>query len=152
MFDIIYQPSNARRRVFHVAGTHCIVGRARSADLIIDSRSVAKRHAELSQLVDGLYVRDLGTPSGTYVNRQRVVDYGPLDELDEVLIGNVRISFQKVVFNEVIPNTGIDEAKDKQPLEYSDLPVVESILISKNKNNWKRLLKYKTTLCLIGGE
>jgi len=135
VFDIIYQPGNARRRVFHVAGTHCIVGRARSADLIIDSRSVAKRHAELSQLVDGLYVRDLGTPSGTYVNRQRVVDYGPLDELDEVLIGNVRISFQKVVFSEVIPNTGIEEPREKQPLEYSDVPVVESILISKNKNN-----------------
>jgi len=106
VFDISYQTSTARRRVFHVAGTQCVLGRARSADLFIDSRSVAKRHAEFTQHADGVYVRDLGTPTGTYVNRQRVVEYGPIETLDEVLVGDVKIELQKVLLNETA-STGL---------------------------------------------
>lgn len=96
MFDIVYQPMNSRRRVFHVAGSECVVGRSRSMDLSIDSRSVAKRHAEFTQRADGVYIKDLGSSSGTYVNQKRVVDYGPLHELDIVSLGNVSIGLQKI--------------------------------------------------------
>jgi len=124
VFDIVYQPVNSRRRVFHVAGSECVVGRSRSMDLSIDNRSVAKRHAEFIQQADGVHIKDLGSSSGTYVNQQRVVDYGPLHELDVVSLGNVSIGLKKIKAadqHSVSPvglssqnNTGEDEAVDTQ--------------------------------------
>ncbi len=115
MFDIVFQPNNSRRRVFHVAGSSCVVGRARNNDLPIDSRSIAKHHAEFSQHSDGVHIRDLGSSAGSYVNRQRVVEYGPLDTLDEVVLGDVRIGLQKVV-----PATPLNSEQTrlvKEPME-----------------------------------
>lgn len=107
MFDIVYQSTNARRRVFHVAGGECLVGRSRSMDLSIDNRSVAKRHAEFTQRTDGVHLKDLGSSSGTYVNQQRVVDYGPLHELDEISLGNVSIVLQKIQPTDAVITQGV---------------------------------------------
>ena len=133
MFDIIYQSGSSRRRTFHVAGTQCVVGRARSTDLFIDSRSVAKRHANISQQTDGLYVRDLGTPSGTFVNRQRIVEFGPLDNLDEVLIGDIKITFQNIVPTESKPQIQFNTSQRETVQEADESLSLESSLVNKKK-------------------
>ncbi len=126
MFDIVYQSTNARRRVFHVAGVECVVGRSRSMDLSIDSRSVAKRHAEFIQRSDGVHVKDLGSSSGTYVNQQRIVSYGPLHELDEVSLGNVSIGLQKVKLSDSVAANEVEIPQSPNPEIIHNTQDVES--------------------------
>ena len=96
MFDFYYQQGNSRRKLFQVVGDHCSIGSARSNDLVIDSRQMSKRQAELRLEDSGVYLRDLGSLSGCWVNRERIVDYGPLSELDEVEVGSVSVSIKAV--------------------------------------------------------
>jgi len=91
MFDFHYQIGTARRKLFRVTGEVCGIGSARNNDLVLDNRSIGKRHAELRLAPDGIHIRDLGSLSGCWVNRERVVDHGPLSEFDEIAVGEVSI-------------------------------------------------------------
>ncbi len=91
MFAFHYQHGSARRKLHKVSGELCTVGSARSCDLAIDTRGMSKRHAELRLKGDGVHLKDLGSGGGCWVNRERIVEYGPLSDLDEVVIGDVNL-------------------------------------------------------------
>ena len=96
MFEFYYQQGRKRRKLQRVKTDSCGIGSARDNDLVIDKRGVAKRHTELFESRGQVFVRDLGTGSGTWVNRQRVREYGPLTELDEVVVGDVHITLHRI--------------------------------------------------------
>ena len=50
-----------------------VVGTAPSADVVLTDRAVSRLHAELDPRDDGLWVRDLGSRNGTFVDGIRVV-------------------------------------------------------------------------------
>ena len=50
-----------------------VVGTAPSADVVLTDRAVSRLHAELDPRDDGLWVRDLGSRNGTFVEGIRVV-------------------------------------------------------------------------------
>ena len=91
MFAFYHQSGSARRRRHEVAGDACTVGSARSCDLVLDTRGIAKRHAEFRLETDGVHLKDLGSAGGCWVNHERVVEHGPLSELDEIVVGDVAI-------------------------------------------------------------
>ena len=91
MFDFYYQHSGGRRKLNKVKGSVCAIGTIRSNDLVVDAKHVSKRHVELTLTSNGVHLKDLGSLSGTWVNRERMVEYGPLSELDEVTIGDVTL-------------------------------------------------------------
>ena len=91
MFAFYHQSGSARRRRHEVPGDACTLGSARSCDLVLDTRAIAKRHAEFRLEADGVHLRDLGSAGGCWVNRERVVEHGPLSELDEIVVGDVAI-------------------------------------------------------------
>ncbi len=92
MFDFYYQHGGGRRKLFKVKGSVCSIGSARSNDLVIDTRLVGKRHAELFLKSDGVYLRDLGSMSGSWVNRERIVEHGPITDLDEIAVGDISLT------------------------------------------------------------
>ena len=94
MFEFHYQYGNARRKLFRASGSVCSIGSARSNDLVVETRMIGKRHAELRLLADGVHIRDLGSLGGCWVNRERVVEHGPLSDLDEIAIGDVSVTIQ----------------------------------------------------------
>ena len=96
MFEFHYQHGSARRKLFRVTGDVCSIGSARSNDLVVETRMVGKRHAELRLQADGVHIRDLGSLGGCWVNRERVMEHGPLSDLDEVAIGDVSVVIQGV--------------------------------------------------------
>lgn len=96
MFDFYYQRGTQRRKLFQAVGSHCSIGSARSNDLVIDSRQLSKRQAEFRLEDSGVYVRDLGSLTGCWVNRERVVEQGPLSDLDEIEIGDIRITLKSI--------------------------------------------------------
>lgn len=58
---------------------------------------MAKRHATLTLSHDGIHVTDLGSSAGTWVNRDRVRECGPLSDLDEVVVGDVHLWVEEPV-------------------------------------------------------
>lgn len=58
------------------------IGRQPSADLYLYSTRVSHRHAELFEQEGGLWIRDLDSTNGTYVNSVRVVEPVRLQEGD----------------------------------------------------------------------
>ena len=55
---------------------------------------VARVHAELQRIGRGVKLVDLGTIVGTRVNGERVVEYGPLSERDEIVVAGYRLRVQ----------------------------------------------------------
>ena len=99
MFDFHYQVGTARRKAHKVKSDVCCIGSARSNDLALDTRKIGKRHAELRLRSDGVYLKDLGSMSGCWVNRDRVMEHGPLSEFDEIVIGDVSITLNGQSFD-----------------------------------------------------
>jgi|GEM_PF-46602 len=91
MFDFYYSHGGSRRKTFKSKGEVCSIGSARSNDLVIETKAIAKRHVELRLLPSGVHIVDLGSLSGTWVNRERVKQYGPLTDLDEIVVGDVSV-------------------------------------------------------------
>lgn len=63
------------------------IGRDPGMQWVIAHWRVARRHAVLLERSRTLWIQDLGTWSGTWVNRKRIVADTPLLEGDEVVIG-----------------------------------------------------------------
>ena len=73
-----------------------IVGRAPGSDIVIGAGFVSGRHARFSLAGQNLFVEDLGSTNGTYVNGQRIMGQTGLRDHDVVSVGDVdiRIHFQ----------------------------------------------------------
>jgi len=91
MFDIIYQQGRKRRAKLTVKSDSCSIGSARQNDLVLKHKHIAKRHLIIYQKEHGIYLEDIGSVTGTWVNRERVITYGPLSDQDEIAIGNARL-------------------------------------------------------------
>jgi pSer/pThr/pTyr-binding forkhead associated (FHA) protein len=79
------------------------VGRHHSNDIQLRSRRVSSSHAEILSEVEGLFVRDLGSTNGTYVNNE-AVRRKKLSSGDSIRIGE----FTLVV--RLVPRSGDDES------------------------------------------
>ncbi len=62
------------------------VGRRKDNDIRLDDNTVSGHHAQFSITGDKVYVEDLGSTNGTYVNGQRV-EARALEDGDVVIIG-----------------------------------------------------------------
>jgi pSer/pThr/pTyr-binding forkhead associated (FHA) protein len=68
------------------------VGRHPDSDIFLDDVTVSRRHAELVREGARYFVRDVGSPNGTYVNRTRV-EKRRLSSGDEVQIGKFKLVY-----------------------------------------------------------
>ncbi|MFM8547855.1 MAG: ATPase, T2SS/T4P/T4SS family [Betaproteobacteria bacterium] len=69
----------------------CRIGRGAAADIALSGWRVAREHARIEEREGTLRVIDEGSLCGTLVNGDRVVEYGPLSESDEILIAGHRL-------------------------------------------------------------
>ncbi len=68
------------------------IGRTPDASLFLDDVTVSRNHALLVRRRDGLYIDDLGSLNGTYVNRRRIESHHLADG-DEIQIGKYKLSY-----------------------------------------------------------
>lgn len=68
-----------------------IVGRSPSADIVVGAGYVSARHARFSLMGQNLFVEDLGSTNGTFVNDQQILDPVALNDGDAVTVGDVLI-------------------------------------------------------------
>lgn len=77
---------------FTVEGERTTIGRAPDASVFLDDVTVSRDHAVLVIRQDGIYIDDLGSLNGTYVNRERIESHR-LEDGDEVQIGKYKLAF-----------------------------------------------------------
>jgi len=64
-----------------------VVGRATGADVYFDDMEVSRHHAEIFNEGGSIWIQDLGSTNGTYVNNKRIKGKVKLSETDSLQIG-----------------------------------------------------------------
>jgi pSer/pThr/pTyr-binding forkhead associated (FHA) protein len=77
---------------FGVSGERMTIGRSPDAEVFLDDVTVSRNHALLVQRRDGLYIDDLGSLNGTYVNRRRIESH-KLANGDELQVGKYKLTY-----------------------------------------------------------
>ena len=77
---------------FTVEGDRVGIGRSPEAEVFLDDVTVSRNHALIVRRKDGLYIDDLGSLNGTYVNRRRIESH-KLEDADEIQIGKYKLSY-----------------------------------------------------------
>ena len=77
---------------FAVAGERMAIGRTPDAEVFLDDVTVSRNHALLVRRRDGLYIDDLGSLNGTYVNRRRIESHRLADG-DELQVGKYKLTY-----------------------------------------------------------
>ena len=77
---------------FQVVGDQMRIGRSPDAEVFLDDVTVSRNHALLVRRRDGLFIDDLGSLNGTYVNRRRIESHKLVDG-DELQIGKYKLTY-----------------------------------------------------------
>ena len=77
---------------FGAAGDRMTIGRSPEAEVFLDDVTVSRSHALLVRRRDGLYIDDLGSLNGTYVNRRRIESHKLVDG-DELQVGKYKLTY-----------------------------------------------------------
>jgi Inner membrane component of T3SS, cytoplasmic domain len=71
-----------------------MIGRGADCQLILDDDYVSTRHARVVSGENGIYVEDLGSTNGTYVNGQRITAPTTITMADTVRIGKTILKLE----------------------------------------------------------
>jgi hypothetical protein len=77
---------------FPIDDDRATIGRNPDAEVFLDDVTVSRNHAMLVRRPDGIYVDDLGSLNGTYVNRRRIESHKLVDG-DELQVGKYKLTF-----------------------------------------------------------
>jgi pilus assembly protein CpaF len=89
--QVLIEEEGQPLRAVDVVRLPCRIGRARDADVALAGWRVGRVHAEIHRVGRGLRLTDLGTLGGTTVNGERVAEFGPLSDKDEIIIAGYRL-------------------------------------------------------------
>ncbi len=96
MASICIEAPDLARTVIDVVSFPCRIGRRKACHLILPSWRVAGFHAEIRRSGDLLTVVDQGSLGGTWINGERIVEFGPLTTDDEILIAGFKLRLQSI--------------------------------------------------------
>jgi pSer/pThr/pTyr-binding forkhead associated (FHA) protein len=71
-----------------------MIGRGADCQLILDDDYVSTRHARVIVVPNGIYIEDLGSTNGTYVNGQRITAPTTITLADTVRIGKTMLRLE----------------------------------------------------------
>jgi pSer/pThr/pTyr-binding forkhead associated (FHA) protein len=86
----VREAGTERRIVFHA---RAVVGRDPDCEVVLQSRSVSRKHAIVERIGDAWVARDLGSANGLYVEGKRVTE-SPLSPGASLRFGDVEASFE----------------------------------------------------------
>ena len=84
-----------------------IVGRSSDLDMVLVEDMVSRKHARIAMGQDGIWIEDLGSTNGTFVNGEKI-KRAKLKEGDRVLIGT---SILKLIAGDGAPESSTTDAK-----------------------------------------
>ena len=87
MRHIVLQETTSTRK--HKMSLPCVVGRSNEADLIFQDSTVSQRHALISEINNQIWIEDLQSSNGVYVNRAKIKEKTILSPGDSVQLGKI---------------------------------------------------------------
>lgn len=78
---------------YPLTGQSVVVGRSIDADLTVPENSVSRNHAKLSMEGDDVYIEDLGSANGTFINNDKLSTRVGLRDKDMIRFGAVMFKF-----------------------------------------------------------
>jgi pSer/pThr/pTyr-binding forkhead associated (FHA) protein len=84
----------SKGKVFEIASEIITIGRDESQTIQVFDQGVSRKHAEIFRIGKMLFVRDLESTNGTFVNNEKISEE-PLKSGDEVLIGTTVLSVEE---------------------------------------------------------
>ncbi len=97
MFELAYQQDGSRRKQLTINSDRCSIGSGRQNDIVLKSRRISRKHAVMFLQNNQVQIEDLGSMTGTWVNRERVIASDALGIDDEITIGDTRFWLHKEV-------------------------------------------------------
>ena len=91
MITITIEADGLPARSVRVDRLPCRIGRHRHCAVQLPSWRVARVHAELQRMERGLRLVDCGSIGGTWVNGERIVEFAPLSDADEIVVAGYRL-------------------------------------------------------------
>ncbi|WP_165064040.1 SpoIIE family protein phosphatase [Paludisphaera rhizosphaerae] len=80
-------------RLFKVTADLTVIGRSLDCDLVLDPKTVSRRHAEIARRRDEYWIRDLESTRGTFLDGQRVTRPTSLWNEARIQLGEVSLKF-----------------------------------------------------------
>jgi pSer/pThr/pTyr-binding forkhead associated (FHA) protein len=71
-----------------------MIGRGADCQLILEDDYVSTRHARVVSTPDGIYIEDLGSTNGSYVNGKRITAPTTITMADTVRIGKTILKLE----------------------------------------------------------
>jgi ABC-type multidrug transport system ATPase subunit len=84
---LILQEGPSPGSEFELTGADVVIGRAPSVDFVISQSVVSGRHALISRQKGQYTIEDLNSTNGTFLNGERVMGRRPLNDGDEIRLG-----------------------------------------------------------------
>jgi predicted component of type VI protein secretion system len=78
---------------FRVGRDPQLIGRGQAADIVLADPHVSRRHATVQLTADGVWLTDLGSTNGTWLNDQRLTDSVQLTDGDVVRLGRTDLRY-----------------------------------------------------------
>ena len=86
-------------------GPTMTIGRDPTCDLHLDNRALSRRHAQIEKRGAAIWVRDLESQNGTFVNGERIAEPQALNGGDRIAVGRYEVRID-----------GVEEAKKDTPV------------------------------------
>jgi pSer/pThr/pTyr-binding forkhead associated (FHA) protein len=77
-----------------IPGPVCVIGRASTANIVLEEESVSKQHARLTYGDGAFHIEDLGSSNGTFVNGKRVHEAQEIHPGDLLRLGAVILKLE----------------------------------------------------------
>jgi DNA-binding CsgD family transcriptional regulator len=100
-------------------GAQFVIGREVDCELVLKGALVSRRHAKFTQCPEGLYVADMGSLNGVFVNQRRIAEPTMLAHGDIVAIG---LDTFEVMDNLVVPRAKRATMPHPTPNAEADAP------------------------------
>jgi len=94
-----------------------IVGRNPDCDVVLQPKSVSRKHAAILRKPSGFEIKDMGSTRGTYVNGQKLSGPALLEDGATLLIGELQLTFSSRVVQ-------IEDEEDEQSTVYAAIDVL----------------------------
>ena len=91
--NLVMFREDGSRRMFPLPPGVTTIGRKQDCSIRIPLAMVSRRHAEILVEGEGVVLRDLGAPNGTFLNNRKVSEEG-LEPGDQIMIGPVILTVQ----------------------------------------------------------
>ncbi|MDR3109021.1 MAG: FHA domain-containing protein [Planctomycetaceae bacterium] len=114
--------------IYHVTRivvTPCVIGRSKKSGLTVSHQAVSRKHCELFEQDNTLYLRDHNSLNGTYYNGEMIDHDVALSNVDEFSIGEVHFRTEIITTNEQLDTTQVELDKETQQSENSAHTLVE---------------------------